>query len=140
MSIGKWIVAVFILFAVFIGTLVTICVRQDISLVSKNYYDDELAYQDQIKRISNAEELEHQPTLSKTNDKIKVQFDQPVEKGILKLFCPSNAKMDRDFELNLSTDNQQTVDISELSKGMYRAKLYWTAAGENYYIEQMIYL
>ena len=44
MNWGKSIVLSFILFAAFIGTLVTVCIRQDISLVSKDYYEEELQY------------------------------------------------------------------------------------------------
>jgi hypothetical protein len=40
MNWGKWIIVSFVLFAGFIGTLVTVCVRQDISLVSKDYYKE----------------------------------------------------------------------------------------------------
>ena len=53
MNWGKWIIVSFVLFAAFIGILVVICVRQDISLVSKNYYQEELAYQQQIDRMNN---------------------------------------------------------------------------------------
>jgi hypothetical protein len=41
----------FILFAAFIGTLVTVCLRQDISLVSKDYYKEELQYENQLTRL-----------------------------------------------------------------------------------------
>ena len=47
MNFGKWIVVAFVFFSLFIGTLVTVCVRQDISLVSTDYYKEELIYQDQ---------------------------------------------------------------------------------------------
>ena len=68
MDFGKWIVVAFVLFAVFIGTLVTVCVRQDISLVSKEYYKEELAYQDQIVRIANTEKLGLKPKITKVNN------------------------------------------------------------------------
>lgn len=40
----KYIVFSFIAFALFIGTLVVVCVRQDIPLVSVNYYEEDLRY------------------------------------------------------------------------------------------------
>ena len=57
MNWGKSIVLAFILFAVFIGVLVFVCVREDVSLVSKNYYKDDLEYQSQIDRVRNTDEL-----------------------------------------------------------------------------------
>jgi hypothetical protein len=50
----KWIVAAFVFFALFIGTLVFISMRQDIGLVSKNYYQDELKHSEKMARQVNA--------------------------------------------------------------------------------------
>ena len=57
MNWGKSIILAFVLFAGFIATLVVVCVREDISLVSKDYYKEELLYQDQIQRLNNASQL-----------------------------------------------------------------------------------
>ena len=54
----------FVFFALFIGTLVTICVRQDITLVTKEYYKEELAYQEQIDRMNNVNNLGEVPEIS----------------------------------------------------------------------------
>ena len=51
MNWGKSIVLSFVLFAAFIVTLVTVCLRQDISLVSKEYYKEELQYENQLTRL-----------------------------------------------------------------------------------------
>lgn len=141
MNIGKWIVVTFVLFAGFIGTLVTICVRQDVNLVSKEYYKEELAYQDQIERISNTQALIEKPSIAKVNNAtLEVTFRQSVDKGELKLFCPSNPKMDKNFDLKLQVRNNQLFDISSLSKGMYRARLFWIVNGREYFLEEVIYI
>lgn len=141
MNIGKWIVVAFVLFAGFIGTLVTICVRQDISLVSKEYYKEELAYQEQIKRISNTQALTDKPSIAKVNSTtLEVTFKQPVDRGELKLFCPSNPKMDKNFDLKLRVLHNQLFDISSLNKGMYRARLFWTVNGREFFLEEVIYI
>jgi hypothetical protein len=142
MNFGKWIVVAFVLFAIFIGTLVTVCVRQDVCLVSKNYYNDELAYQDQIKRISNTTELRQKPIVTKAGRQIRISFDKQLKigKGQLKLFCPSNPKMDKDFELRANNDNSQTFGVESLNRGMYKAKLTWVMEGKEYYYEEIIYL
>ena len=54
----KWVVAAFVFFGLFIGSLVVICVREDVNLVSKDYYQEELNHQDKIIRQQNAEQLE----------------------------------------------------------------------------------
>jgi hypothetical protein len=135
-------VVAFVLFAMFIGTLVTVCVKQDISLVSKNYYNDELVYQDQIKRISNTTELQQKPGISKHDNKIKITFDRQfrIQKGRVKFFCPSNPGMDKDFDLDMDGDNSQMFNSDSFQRGMYKAKLMWTMDGEEYYYEEIIYI
>jgi hypothetical protein len=142
MNFGKWIVVAFVLFAAFIGTLVTVCVNQDVNLVSKTYYKDELAYQDQIVRISNTQQLVDKPVIAKTEKglEIKFQADANISKGEMKLFCPSNPEMDRSYSLALDGSNKQAFDISTLKSGMYKAKLLWTMEGKEYFVEEVIYL
>lgn len=141
MNFGKWIVVSFILFAIFIGTLVTVCVRQDVNLVSKDYYKEELAYQDQIQRLNNAEKLQQKPVMKVIkNSVLEVDFMQTekIQSGELKLFCPSNPKMDKNFKLNTAQDGSQLIELSGLQSGKYKAQLLWTMDGKEFYIEEII--
>jgi hypothetical protein len=142
MNFGKWIVVAFILFAGFIGTLVTVCVRQDVNLVSKDYYKEELGYQDQIERISNTNRLASKPHIRKVDGKLQVTFgdELKVQKGELKLFCPSNPKMDKDYNISVTEGNTQLFEITSLQPGMYKAKLLWTMEGKEYFLEETIYI
>lgn len=141
MNFGNWIVVAFVFFALFIGTLVTVCVREDINLVSKDYYKDELAYQDQIKRISNTQTLHDKPEIKKINSAtFKVNFKQAIDHGEINFFCPSDQTMDKRFTIKLSEQNSQLFDVSELKKGMYRAKLLWSKNGKEFFLEEVIYI
>ena len=142
MNWGKWIVVAFIVFAVFIGVLVTVCVRQDVNLVSKNYYVEELAYQQQIERINNTLQLEERPRFRVVDHKIEIQFSQfeILEKGELKLFRPSDVRLDRHFVLHASTEIIQQFDAKTFATGMYRLKMQWSMKGKEYYIEEAITL
>src|SRR6185369_10181200 len=105
MNWGKSIVVVFVLFALFIGVLVTVCIRQDISLVSPDYYRDELAYQTQIDRLNNTQQLEHKPSALFSGGFVEVNFKNlpSVERGELILFCPSDVRFDKKFLLQATT-------------------------------------
>ena len=141
MNIGNWIIVAFVLFTAFIATLVVICMRQEVSLVSQSYYQDELAYQDQIDRQRNTLELAHKPTVSLDNRLLVLQFDQrsDIAEGVLNIFCPSDAKMDRRFKLDAGRQMQQ-FDLAQLNPGMYRVKLRWTMHDQEYYHEEIINL
>lgn len=142
MNWGKWIIVAFVLFAGFIATLVTVCMREDVSLVSKEYYREELAYQEQIIRINNVNKLSQRPVIQKTEKFVEVEFAQfsDVEKGSLKLFRPSDEKMDKVFVLNRSSETRQFFPIENLEKGMYRARLQWTMDGKEFFMEEIIYI
>jgi hypothetical protein len=143
MNWGKWIVVSFVLFALFIATLVTVCIRQDVSLVAKDYYQDELAYQSQIERMDNAGKLSHKPVISIVQEKfIMIQFEQfdQVTKGELTFFCPSNAKHDRKFLISSTKEKFQLLPLNQAPKGLYRAKMHWEMEGKEYYIEEVIYI
>ena len=138
MNWGKWIIVSFVLFAGFIITLVTVCMRQEINLVSKDYYQDELAYQEQITRISNTSSLAEKPLIALVGKKeLEVKISQPIDGGELMLFCPSDPKMDRKFPLSLS-GNKQLINVGSVKNGMYRAKMYWSANGKDYFFETVI--
>lgn len=140
MNWGKWIVVSFVLFAGFIATLVTVCMRQDISLVSKDYYKDELAYQQQITRVNNASQLDEKPVIQKTGDVLEVDFSgfSKMESGELKLFRPSDARKDKIFNLKPAGEMKQSFSVGALEKGMYRARMQWTMNGKEFFIETII--
>lgn len=142
MNWGKWIIVSFILFAAFIGVLVTVCMREDISLVSKNYYQDELAYEKQIQRINNTYQLKEKPTVIIDKHTLKIRFNQfsNMEHGLIKLFRPSDSKFDKQFVLQSTNSNEQQFDLAALPKGMYRAKMQWSMKNKDYYFEKVINL
>jgi hypothetical protein len=141
MSIGKWIVVSFILFAVFIATLVIVCMKQDISLVSNTYYQEELQFQQQIAREENTAQLERKPSVMVNEKVLTLALNQPttVTDGTLNIFCPSNARMDRSFRIE-SGSSTQSFDLAELRAGMYRVRLRWTMSGKEFYQEEVINL
>lgn len=137
----KWIVVSFVLFALFIGTLVTVCVRQDVSLVAPDYYKQELAYQQRIDQQQNTSQLDSKPAIVVANNQLQVSFANlnQIEKGELKLFRPSDARLDRTYELK-SAESFQTFDVSTQQRGMYKASLRWTMNGKEYFLEETIYI
>jgi hypothetical protein len=142
MNFGNWIVVSFVLFAAFIGTLVVVCLREDISLVSKDYYQEELVYEDQIQRLNNVAGLKEKPVIRVVDHMVQVEFSQfnTIEHAELEIFCPSNASMDRKFLVKSSDQPVQFFQLDPLQKGMHRAKLQWEMDGKEFYLEEVIYI
>src|SRR5688572_5574639 len=130
MNFGKWIVVSFVLFATFIGVLVTVCVRQDISLVSKEYYKEELEFQKQMERERNAQELVNKPEITMTDQTLKVDFDfGQLEKGKLVLYSPGDIRQDRAFTLQRTSSAYQTFPLVDIRGGNYKIRMHWSVNG-----------
>jgi len=141
MNWGKSIVLAFVLFALFIGSLVVVCLRQDIPLVSKDYYDQELRYQQQLDRMNNTNQLAEKPVFQVANHTLEIQFRQlpQIQHGELTLFRPSDALLDRTFSIS-PADSVQRFDLREVPGGMYKARMKWSMGGKDYFLETVIYL
>ena len=136
----KWIVSSFIIFALFIGTLVFVCVRQDISLVSANYYQDELVHQGKMDKQRNMLELSNQPVIQLEDHQVKIYYSQlsKLTKGELRLTRPSDSKLDQRFKLTQNEEQHFQLSVSE--KGLYRVTLQWSMDGKDYYYEKLMVL
>jgi hypothetical protein len=138
----KWVVAAFVFFGLFIGSLVVICIREDVNLVSKNYYQEELNHQDKIIQQQNANQLEEKPQLSFENNAVKLlfPFSSSIEKGELRVMRPSDDRLDQRFELNAMEGDSQLFPLKVWEKGLYRVSLTWTMEGKDYYFEKVMVL
>ena len=143
MNWGKSIVLAFVLFGSFIAALVTVCMRQDVNLVTKEYYKEELVYQDQIDRMAHTAMLEQKPEIVIEGGYIlKVTYSDfnKLNDGVIQLFRPSDPLMDKEFQLQKSRENVQFFSTAGMSKGMYRARVRWTMEGQDFFLEQIIHL
>lgn len=137
---GKWIATSFVLFAAFIGTLAYYCMKENISLVSEEYYKDELAFQDLMEKQRRTLGLAQQPQITVASGVLVLQFHQErrIENGNLMLFRPSDNRYDKVFVLDNTPEEQ--FDVKTLPAGMYKAKLRWTMEGKDFYWEDIINL
>ncbi|MBL6449362.1 FixH family protein [Fulvivirga sp. 29W222] len=142
MNWGTKIVVSFILFVGLIATMVIISMRQDVSLVAKDYYVQEIAYQDQIERIKNYKGLgDNQVKL-----KYEVQTDKIVlilpksyaGKGEVHFFRPSDASLDARYVLKPDAEGYQHFHASDFKKGLWRVKISWHENDREYYEEKTL--
>ena len=141
MNWGKSIILAFVIFAAFMGTLVTICFRQDISLVTTDYYREELAYQGHIDRLSNTNALRDEPEIRADSGKLIVSIGNlsRVDSGYVQLFRPSDPALDIRFVIPPGAGSSLYFPLVGLKKGMYRARMEWTMAGRGFSYEQVVY-
>jgi len=143
MNWGKGIVFAFIGFALVISTLVVISMKQDVNLVAPDYYKQELAYQDQIVRQENFNELNDKPIVIKESSEILlIEFptilSNDLESGYFLLFRSSSSKLDQKYKLELDTLGKQRIPISTLVKGVWKVRLYWKGKNNKEYYSESI--
>lgn len=131
-----------VVFMVSIIAVVWYTMTLDVNLVAEDYYQQELAYEEQITRLKNTDSLENKPKFEKSSDGKLIVLTFPSElnpsKGEITLYRPSDFSKDRRFPLNLDDANQQGFVSESLQSGLWRAKLTWEAEGKSYFQEFVI--
>jgi hypothetical protein len=136
------IVVGMVVFMIGIILIVSYTMTLDVNLVADDYYQQELAYEDQITRLKNTESLEVKPSFEKSADGKLIILSFPAvlkpETGEIVLYRPSDFTKDRRFPLKLDEARQQGFMAESLQAGLWRAKLSWEAEGMSYYQEFVI--
>jgi hypothetical protein len=142
MSWGNKILIVFISFAGLISYMVYRCTQVPVSLVTKEYYKDELAYQEVIDQSRNANELANKIRFNQDNQSLSVVFPAEIKnssiQGEIIFYCPSDDKKDLKWRLELNEEGRQLFDLKKFFSGRYTAKIRWESGGVKYYQETPI--
>lgn len=139
---GFGIAGVFTIFLIFVTSNIIYFMSKDVDLVAKNYYEKGTDYQQQIRKISNNNELKEKLIIVLKGENIEFIFPEEVKgknvKGIVTFYRPSDSKQDKYFEFNLDKVNEFVYNTKDLIKGMWRIKVDWTMRKKNYYSEETI--
>lgn len=140
-SWGWKITLSYILFFIIIMSFVFFSFTQDVNLVTENYYEKELEYQNHIDKVNRTNSLPEKLEISYNKDLIKAEFpnmfiDEEI-KGNFVLYRPSNGKEDITIPIEL-TENKQFIGTEKLSTGLWRLKVDWNAKGISYFNEKLI--
>ncbi len=132
------LVSVFVMFISWIATFIGIAVTNSMDLVSENYYQDEVQFQQRIDSSNRAAATKGlEIAFNAETDQVTLQL--PVEhrgktvSGKLKLYRPDNARLDHEVALAASSQGQQTVSVKDLEKGNWKVEASWTASGETFF-------
>ncbi len=129
-------------FVLFMFFMVYKSMHTDFQLVSKDYYKDELAYQQVIDGTNRANQLSTAVTITQTNDMLTIQL--PVEmKGkqvsaSIWLYCPTDDKKDQRVTLTADADAKLLIARNTIATGNYVVKTNWKADGTAFYNEQPV--
>lgn len=143
MNFGVKITILYLSFVGLILTLVFMCFRQNVELVSKDYYAQEIKFQDKINAINNEKNLAGSISHSVNGKQIALTIDSTLVsddfEGTVNFFRPSDSS--KDFQVNMNfTNNEQVISGTELIHGTYKLQLSWVSNKTNYFKEEVIFI
>lgn len=138
----NWGTGIALFYSTFVVVLVAVVIKTttfDNSLVSEQYYADDLNYQQQFQKLQNSKnltkdlEIEYQAT----SQQILLRFPDhlPVPKGEVYFFCPSNSKLDFRQPVEANQEHYQSIATAHLKPGLWRIKVDWQAGDTPFFKE-----
>lgn len=134
------IIAAFGLFIALTAVFVAKAVASRTDLVTHDYYEEELRYQDRLNQLRRTAPWQEQIRVTWADGELKLLM--PAEHaaarvtGKLVLYRPSAADHDAEWPLSLNDQGEQRIPAAELAPGLWKARLHWSVGGESYYFDQ----
>jgi len=144
-SLWPW--ALFIFFGILIASLigfVVLCLRHPDHLVSGDYYEQEIAYQQRLEQMNRTAPL---------RSKVRVIFDAKTESiqislpedhageqivGTILLYRPSTSHLDLPLPLQVDGKGFQKIEAPDLAPGLWSVRIQWKVSGLDYYFDERI--
>ena len=144
MTRNPWPIAISLFIAALIAAVVAFAVfalRNPVELVSADYYDQEIRYQQHIDGTRRALRLEGGPVITVTGRSLVVAIpNYQSATGTVTFYRPSDVKLDRQFALALDAEGKQQVDLADLAPGPWRFRVNWVVSNETFLVEKLTIL
>ena len=141
---GFGILLAFIAFIAFILYFVVIASTDQAAnhhLVTDEYYQEELKYQEEINALENARNLKAQFKFEQTTEGLKIIIPEVLQKqntkGTVSLYRPSNKHLDFDLAISLSNSHLLIPD-NRLLGGRWDIKIRWQDRDKDYLVKESI--
>lgn len=139
MNWGWGILITIVLFMALTMVRVVYLMNQDVDLVTNNYYEKELKYQQQIDKEKRTEKLKQGVDVRYSGNNVNVTFPKMKDiSGDLYFYRPSDFKEDFKVPITVGESYVQTVNVGNLQKGYWRLQINWAGNNEQYYTEKAI--
>ncbi|MBK6612261.1 MAG: FixH family protein [Sphingobacteriales bacterium] len=140
MNWGYRIILVYILFISGVFTAIYVAFNQEIDLVSTDYYAQELKFQNVIDGKNNLASLPTPVKIVENETAFELQLPNEFTgkniKGEAWFYYPTNAKLDKKFDLAALSNNTISINRQQIAKGNGIIKLQFVADDVPYYYEQ----
>lgn len=141
---GHGLALSFVVFAVGTFVMVYIAVTTKVDLVTENYYEKELRYQEQIDIMTNTNAYGAHITVSFDDDSIRICYPKlglvNAYHGTVSLFRPSDQSKDIAVDVAPDSAYRQSIYSARMAAGLWRMKIAWSVGDTEFYHEQPLIL
>lgn len=140
LSWGTIIVVVYTVFVVGTLTMVYIFMNQDVSLVTENYYAEEIVYQNQIEKKKNSASLDKNISIILNDGYVDIIFPEVTQpekiKGKIEFYRPSDEARDFTADIQLDSSYVLRIPFKNVKQGYWKIKIDWSDGIKEYYYEK----
>ena len=140
MNWGNKLLVGFLVFAGGMSFLVYRSVKTNYELVEKDYYKNEITYQQVIDGTERAQKLNTPVQLVQEGDQVKISFPGELQgkeiEGTILFYCAYNQQHDRSYPVKLKDTLNKNIPVKELYPGAYTVKIDWSSEGRGYHVQQ----
>lgn len=146
---NPWPAGIIVAFAVFItatATLIVVATRNRMELVTHDYYEQELRYQQQMDRIGRTRALRSKIKVVQDAVRHRLTIQLPSEHvghhamGRIYFYRPSAAGQDQQMELEPDSRGEQSVDVGQFAPGLWKVRVFWTVGDAEYFSDKTVVL
>jgi FixH len=142
MNWGNKLLLTFLVFGAGMTYLVYRSVSTNYELVEKDYYKQELRYQQVIDGTTRVNQLSTAVKIEQTDAGIILELPQEMKEknisGDVLFYCAYDQKKDKKFLLQTGTTGVQVFQTSSIAPGSYTVKINWSNEGKNYFAEKIL--
>jgi nitrogen fixation protein FixH len=142
-----WGVGITLVYAVFATStlgFVMFAMRQQVDLVSADYYPQSLSHDTKMAATARAAALGETFSIAvepgPRNVVVAWPRDMRVETGQITFYRASDARSDRSVRVAADSQGRQVVPVGDMDRGAWIVRVDWTAESESFFAERRIML
>ena len=135
---------IFVLTTISVVALITFDDTYSHELVSENYYEDELKYQEEIDKVNNASKLETKLIYRTSKEGVLItfpsDFDYTKVSGIIEMDRPSKKILDFTMPIKLDENFQILIPAEKVVQGKWKMVIDWKVGEQEFMYKATIRL
>ncbi|HNR20802.1 MAG TPA: FixH family protein [Bacteroidia bacterium] len=139
---GTGIAIAYTAFALTMIALVIKASKQNNDLVTKDYYNKAVNYQQQIdaEQRGASQGIQLRNNINSKQIEVTYPADFLPSKGSILFYKPDNAALDFNVEMQPGNNSTQIIETVKMARGKWNIKCSWQQQEKNYFFEQSIFM